>query len=207
MPNYAPYAESTKQRIVDYVVRNPGQTGREIGIALGLDRSRVNSFLYSEGKRRFGLTESRYRWSAQGVQARPLSRYSDRRSTSRSARAIVEIAGTQSRSLPAQSICGALNQVGVSNATLKIRGMSEQQVNLAFAEDDYQYLDERLQVELAIRRSELLSQNPSQLPKASPLKNPVLIIGIFLIGLLWLSSTINNSSTDKYQRSIPSSTR
>ena len=52
MPSYPPYAESTKQRIVDYVLRNPGHTGGEIASALGLDKSRVNSFLYSEGRQR-----------------------------------------------------------------------------------------------------------------------------------------------------------
>ena len=205
MVNYAPYAESTKQRIVDYVRRNPGRTGRDIGIALGLDRSRVNSFLYSEGKRRFGLRVINWRWSAEVVQGR--TTIVDSWPTARSARAIGERHGIQSDSLPAQSICGALEQVGISNATLKIRGMSEQQVNLAFAEDDYQYLDERLQVELAIRRSELLAQKPSPSTKPSPLQNPLVIIGIFLIGILWLSSTINNANSDKYQRSIPSSTR
>ena len=205
MPNYAPYAESTKQRIVDYVRRNPGRTGRDIGIALGLDRSRVNSFLYSEGKRRFGLRVINWRWSAEVVQGR--TTIVDSWPTARSARAIGERHGIQSDSLPVQSICGALKQVGISNATLKIRGMSEQQVNLAFAEDDYQYLDERLQVELAIRRSELLAQKPSPSTKPSPLQNPLVIIGIFLIGILWLSSTINNVNSDKYQRSMPSSTR
>ena len=205
MPNYAPYAESTKQRIVDYVRRNPGRTGRDIGIALGLDRSRVNSFLYSEGKRRFGLRVINWRWSAEVVQGR--TTIVDSWPTVRSARAIGERHGIQSDSLPVQSICGALKQVGISNATLKIRGMSEQQVNLAFAEDDYQYLDERLQVELAIRRSELLAQKTSTSTKPSPLQNPLVIIGIFLIGFLWLSSTINNANSDKYQRSIPSSTR
>jgi len=205
MPNYAPYTESTKQRIVDYVRRNPGRTGRDIGIALGLDRSRVNSFLYSEGKRRFGLRVINWRWSAEVVQGR--TTIVDSWPTDRSALAIGERHGIQSDSLPVQSICGALKQVGISNATLKIRGMSEQQVNLAFAEDDYQYLDERLQVELAIRRSELLAQKPSTSTKPSPLQNPLVIVGIFLIGILWLSSTINNANSDKYQRSIPSSTR
>lgn len=205
MPNYAPYAESTKQRIVDYVRRNPGRTGRDIGIALGLDRSRVNSFLYSEGKRRFGLRVINWRWSAEVVQGR--TTIVDSWPTVRSARAIGERHGIQSDSLPVQSICGALKQVGISNATLKIRGMSEQQVNLAFAEDDYQYLDERLQVELAIRRSELLAAKPSQPAQAPPSKNPLLIIGIFLIGLLWLSSVMNNANTNQNQRSIPSSPR
>ena len=205
MSNYVPYAESTKQRIVDYVMHNPGHTGREIGIALGLDRGRVNSFLYSEGKKRFGLRVVNWRWSAQGLHARSSSQYRNGRSTSR--RAIEVRDRIQSRSLPVNSICGSLNQVGVTNAALKIRGMSEQQVNLAFAEEEYRYLDERLQVELAIRRSELLAQKPAPTAQPSPLKNPLVIIGIFLVGLLWLSSTINNANTDKYQRSIPSSTR
>ena len=55
---YPQYSEATKQRIVQYVLRHPGHTGGEVANILGLDRSRVNSFLYSEGRSRFGLLQS-----------------------------------------------------------------------------------------------------------------------------------------------------
>ena len=55
-------AESTKLQIIRAVLRQPGRNGKQIADSLGLDRSRVNSFLYGEGKRRFGLMDTNWRW-------------------------------------------------------------------------------------------------------------------------------------------------
>jgi hypothetical protein len=56
------YSDSTKQSIAKEVLLRPGQTGRQIAHRLNLDRSRVNSFLYGEGKNKFGLTLNHWRW-------------------------------------------------------------------------------------------------------------------------------------------------
>ena len=128
------YVENTKQRIVQYVLTHPGRKGREIALALGLDKSRVNSFLYSEGKRRFGLKESNWRWSASEVNIRNTNSSGSRSSFGFT---VAPSSHTLDRRIPVNSICGSLSRLGVTDATLKIRGMNEHQINLAFAEDDY----------------------------------------------------------------------
>ena len=200
-----PYVESTKQRIVHYVLRNPGRTGGEIASALGLDRSRVNSFLYSEGRRRFGLQDNNWRWSATGV-------VSSNRRTSRRSTVYVPPAPSSGRSrerqLPITSICGSLSRLSITDATLKIRGMNEQQINLAFAEDDYGLLDDRLQAELAMRRSELLNARPAEAVPSSPFSNPLVLIGLGLMVVIFLGNVMSNSSSDRLpQRSVPGSVR
>ena len=205
MPSYPPYAESTKQRIVDYVLRNPGRTGGEIASALGLEKSRVNSFLYSEGRRRFGLQDNNWRWSATGV-------VSSNRRTSRRSTVYVPPSPSSGRSrerqLPITSICGSLSRLSLTDATLKIRGMNEQQINLAFAEDDYGMLDDRLQAELAMRRSELLNARPAEAVPSSPFGNPLVLIGLGLMVVIFLGNVMSNSSSDRLpQRSVPGSVR
>ena len=200
-----PYAESTKQRIVHYVLRNPGRTGGEIASALGLDKSRVNSFLYSEGRRRFGLQDNNWRWSATGV-------VSSNRRTSRRSTVYVPPSPSSGRSrerqLPITSICGSLSRLSITDATLKIRGMNEQQINLAFAEDDYGMLDDRLQAELAMRRSELLNARPAEAVPSSPFSNPLVLIGLGLMVVIFLGNVMSNSSSDRLpQRSVPGSVR
>ena len=204
-PVTPPYAESTKQRIVHYVLRNPGRTGGEIASALGLDKSRVNSFLYSEGRRRFGLQDNNWRWSATGV-------VSSNRRTSRRSTVYVPPSPSSGRSrerqLPITSICGSLSRLSLTDATLKIRGMNEQQINLAFAEDDYGMLDDRLQAELAMRRSELLSARPAEAGPSSPFSNPLVLIGLGLMVVIFLGNVMSNSSSDRLpQRSVPGSVR
>ena len=199
MPNYSSYTENTKQRIVKYVVTHPGHTGGEIARVLGLDRSRVNSFLYSEGKRRFGLQVNNWRWSSNGVVTERRSGY------------IPPVAPpediTESNN-PPTSICGSLSRLGLTEATLKIRGMTEQQINLAFAEDEYSLLDERLQAELAMRRSELLNAKPAVTGTTSPFSNPLVLIALGLMAVIFLGSVMNNSSSDRLlERSDPSSVR
>jgi len=199
------YAESTKQRIVQYVLNYPGHKGGEIALALGLDKSRVNSFLYSEGKRRFRLQESNWRWSASEVNNRntnSLGRRSSYVST------VASSGITHVRRVPVNSICGSLSRLGVTDATLKIRGMNEHQINLAFAEDDYPLLDDRLQAEMAMRRSELLGTKPAITEPTSPLGNPLVFIALGVIAVIFLGNVMNNSSINRApQRSLPSSVR
>jgi hypothetical protein len=143
----ATYPESTKLQIVRAVLSQPGRTGRQIAESLDLDRSRVNSFLYGEGKRRFGLMEANWRWHPGRVYEpwEPSNRakepaYPDHR--------VVE---------QTESVCAILSRMSTTNATLKIRTLSLTLVELAFGEDEYPVLDERLQAELIIRKKTLES--------------------------------------------------
>jgi hypothetical protein len=56
------YSESTKYQIIRAVQSQEGRTGGQIAKSLGLQRTRVNGFLYGEGKTRFGLVNSNWRW-------------------------------------------------------------------------------------------------------------------------------------------------
>lgn len=203
--NYTSYAESTKQRIIQYVLTYPGHKGGEIASALGLDKSWVNSFLYSEGKRRFGMQQSNWRWSASGVVMRNTG-YMRGRTAYGSA--VASQGRTRERQVPINSICGSLSRLDLTDATLKIRGMNEHQINLAFAEDDYSCLDDRLQAELAMRRSELLNAKSAMTGSTSPFSNPLVVIALGLMAVIFLGNVMNNSSTDSSpQRSVPSSVR
>ena len=169
---------------------------------LGLDKSRVNSFLYSEGRRRFGLQVNNWRWSASGLVGQSAGRRTGYGH-------LVDPSGrNRERGVPINSICGALSQLGLSDATLKIRGMNEQQINLAFAEDEYSLLDDRLQAELAMRRTELLNAKPVVTASASPFSNPLVVIALGFMALIFLGNVMNNSSSDRSpQRAVPSSVR
>ena len=86
--------------------------------------------------------------------------------------------------------------------------MNEQQINLAFAEDDYGMLDDRLQAELAMRRSELLSAKPAVAGPSSPFSNPLVLIGLGLMVVIFLGNVMSNSSSDRLpQRSVPGPVR
>ena len=172
---------------------------------LGLDKSRVNSFLYSEGKRRFGLQKSNWRWSASGVVIRNTG---NTRGRTGYCSAVASPGRTRERQVPINSICGSLNRLDLTDATLKIRGMNEYQINLAFAEDDYALLDDRLQAELAMRHSELLNAKPAMEQPTSPFSNPLVLIALGLMAVIFLGNVMNNFSSDRSpQRSVPSSVR
>jgi hypothetical protein len=141
----ATYAESTKLQIIRAVLRQPGRTGRQIAESLGLDRSRVNAFLYGEGNRRFGLVESNWRWYP-GREHAPWS--SGPTEPAYRDRPVAE---------QTESVCAILSRMSITNATLKIRTLSPTLVELAFGEDEYPALDERLQAELIIRKKTLES--------------------------------------------------
>lgn len=208
---YPQYAESTKERIIDFVLKHPGCKGGEIANALSLDKSRVNSFLYSEGKRRFRLQENNWRWAPAGVtrNAASTSRTGRRSSSRESAIPITSPSGngyrTNSRdsAVRTTSICSSLSNLSISDATLKIRGMSEHQINLVFAEDEYSVLDDRLQAELAIRRAELLSCKPETTVKTAPFGNPLVLIALGLMAVIFLGNAMNHSSPQgsKYRES------
>lgn len=143
----ATYAESTKLQIIRAVLRQPGRTGRQIAESLGLDRSRVNSFLYGEGKRRFGLMESNWRWYPGGAHEPWVP----------SNRPTGPAYGDRPVAEQTESVCAILSKMSITNATLKIRTLSLTLVELAFGEDEYPVLDERLQAELIIRKKTLES--------------------------------------------------
>jgi len=48
----------------------------------------------------------------------------------------------------------------MTQATLKIRTLSLEIIDLAFAEDDFSLLDDQLKAELSIRRAELMGNQP-----------------------------------------------
>jgi len=143
----ATYAESTKLQIIRAVLRQPGRTGRQIAESLGLDRSRVNSFLYGEGKRRFGLMEANWRWYP-GRTHEPWVP---------SNRATEPAYRDHHVDEQTESVCAILSRMSITNATLKIRTLSLTLIELAFGEDEYPNLDERLQAELIIRKKALES--------------------------------------------------
>ena len=177
------YAESTKTQIVREVLSRPGRTGGQFAASLGLDRSRVNSFLYGEGKNRFGLLNSNWRWyPARNFLERP-SRPS-----------------TKSESIPfTDSVCGILSKMSLTNATLKIRSMPLTLLELAFTEDEYPLLDERLQVELVMRKKSLeLMPKDVQVVKQAP--NGLVWVVIIILGI-WVLTLLSNqkSADDKSQ--------
>ena len=177
------YPDSTKATIIRFVHDNPGRKGREIAESLGLEKSHVNSFLYGEGKRKHGLSEYEWRWYPYSDLQRSLQdeSYSTREKLQRS----VPISTTPVRSrkdIPEISICGKLSEMSRSDATIKIRGMSLQAVELAFQEDEYAQLDDYLQAELATRLKLLrsaLEKKPDQSVNWLPY-----VIGLFIIILL-----------------------
>lgn len=200
------YSENAKKAIVQEVIRLPGRSGREIAASLGLEKSRVNSFLYGEGKSRFGLIETEYRWhppKAITVEANDPPLVSNRTSSQKprnlsstrtqaksewsqdftSSQPISQDLRNSAQSQPPhppspplpQSVCGALANLPLTQATLKIRTLNLEIVELAFADDDFHLLDDRLIAELSIRRSELVSQS-HRLPEKKTSDNRTLLI-------------------------------
>lgn len=140
------YTEATKQAILREVYRLPGRSGKEIALFLGLEKSQLNSFLYNEGKDRFDLIESRWRWFPPNINHKPIDSRIDSLDPS-----------------VQKSVCRALADLSLTQATLKIRSLNLDVVELAFAEHDFSLLDDTLKAELSIRRAELntrLQKNP-----------------------------------------------
>ena len=190
------YSDQTKERIVNFVRQNPGLKGREIAERLGLDRRRVNGFLYGQGKRTHNLIVEDYCWYPPAYQPKPASSPASapkpvyrpkpapqpdpvpqpnpiERPVSRPVyrpesashpayprNPVQQPEPIPTREIPQTSICGSLAAMGRTQATIKIRGMSLEVVELAFQEDDYGLLDDFCKAELAARRSVLLQKSP-----------------------------------------------
>jgi len=177
------YAESTKAQIVREVLSQPGRTGGQFAASLGLDRSRVNAFLYGEGKKRFGLLNSNWRWYPTGSVSEAQSRPSHKH----------EITPLN------DSVCGVLSKMSLTNAALKIRSMPLTLLELAFTEDEYPLLDERLQVELVMRKKSLeLASKDVQVVKQPPNH---LVWAVFIILRIWILTLLGSqkSADDKNQ--------
>lgn len=158
------YSPQTKKQIIQAVRTGPGRTGKEIATSLRLDKSRVNSFLYGEGKREYGLVETQWRWYClPGSDGKEFQRSASQRAVSlQQPQPPLQPSRRQHKRTPETSICACLAAMGRSDATIKIRGMSLEGIELAFQEEEYSQLDEYCQVELATRRSILLQQAPAQ---------------------------------------------
>jgi len=164
-----PYSDSIKRSIVLQVYRLPGRRGREIATTLNLDKSRVNNFLYHEGRSLYGLRQIGYEWyppSATSTSPQPKP---------------VATPAPQSK-----SVCRALADLSMTQATIKIRTLSLEIVDLAFAEDDFSLLDDQLKAELSIRRAELMGNQPLEkqaIPNSSFWPIAIFVAIAFAIGV------------------------
>jgi len=135
----SPFSNSIKRAIVLEVYRLPGRRARRIATALNLELRKVNQFLFYEGKAYYGLRQINYDWyppSPSTAQPDPPVRPT--------------ITGPK-------SICRALSELPLSEATLKIRSLNLDIVELVFADDDFHLLDDQLKAEFSIRRAELMA--------------------------------------------------
>lgn len=152
-------SRETKDRIIQAVRTCPGKTGREIATSLGLEKSRVNSFLYSEGRSKYGLVPRKWRWYPPAWSTKGFQGSAPYRTMLQPPLQFpLPSSSRQQKRIPETSICACLAAMGRSDATIKIRGMSLEGVELAFQEEEYVQLDEYCQTELATRRSILLQR-------------------------------------------------
>jgi hypothetical protein len=89
--------------------------------------------------------------------------------------------------------------MSLTNAALKIRSMPLTLLELAFTEDEYPLLDERLQVELVLRKKSLeLMSKDVQVVKQAP--NSLVWVVIIILGI-WVLTLLSNqkSADDKSQ--------
>ena len=180
------YSDSIKRSIVIQVHRLPGRRGREIAATLYLDKSSVNRFLHHEGKQIYGLRQINYAWfppSATSPSPQPKP---------------VDTAATQPI-----SICRALADLSITQATLKIRTLSLEIVDLAFAEDDFSLLDDQLKAELSIRRAELMAGHP--LEKQDTSNSRIWPIAVFVASAFAISIAVSNKQQSP-DNNLPKST-
>lgn len=183
------YTEETKKRILRYVYSNPGRKGGEIASALGLDRSRVNSFLYGEGVAKYGLSNHNWRHypGYLGPQSGPRKKWSE--PPPPPPRPDIEEWNN--------GICEILSKMSPIEARLKIRQMSLQAVEQAFGEDAFPQLADDLKIELAMRKAELVERQPQ--PLAPPPDNSLAKQIVFWLGLslvVWLIAVANQRQSD-----------
>ena len=189
------YSFQTKERIIEAVRTAPGRTGKEIATSLRLDKSKVNSFLYGEGKRKYGLIEKQWRWwlsssASSGKESQESAPY--RIVLQQPLQFSLPSSSRQQKRTSETSICACLAAMGRSDATIKIRGMSLEGVELAFQEEEYAQLDEYCQVELATRRSILLQQTPAKdVTRSVTYWRPFLLI-LFVVVCFLTIKEINN---------------
>lgn len=182
------YPESTKRSIVLEVYRISGRRGREIAASLNLDKSKVNSFLHDEGKRIYGLRQVSYTWLPP-TETTP--------SPPPAPKAVVPP--------PTQptSVCRSLSELPLTQATLKIRSLSLEIVDLAFAEDDFSLLDDRIKAELSIRRAELMANNN---PEKHAVRYPnILLIAVLLAMAFTIGVAVSNKGKSPGEH-LPKST-
>jgi hypothetical protein len=78
----------------------------------------------------------------------------------------------------------------LTQATLKIRSLSLEIVDLAFAEDDFSLLDDRIKAELSIRQAELMANNTS---KKNAVRYPkILLIAVLLAMAFAIGVAVSN---------------
>lgn len=180
------YPESTKRSIVLEVYRISGRRGREIAASLNLDKSKVNSFLHDEGKRIYGLRQVSYTW------------FPPTETTPSPPPRPVVPPPTQPT-----SVCSALSELPLTQATLKIRSLSLEIVDLAFAEDDFSLLDDRIKAELSIRRAELVANNNQE--KHAVRYPNILLIAVLLAMAFTIGVAVSNKGKSPGEH-LPKST-
>lgn len=169
----SPFPNSIKRAIVLEVYRLPGRRARKIAAALNLELRKVNQFLFYEGKPYYGLRQISYDWYpplASTVQPGPPARPT--------------ISGPK-------SICRALSELPLSEATLKIRSLNLDIVELVFADDDFHLLDDQLKAEFSIRRAELMASKAPDNATSRISSAWLLIIALFIA--LSISIFISNN--------------
>ncbi len=164
------FPNSIKRAIVLEVYRLPGRKARRIAAALNLELRKVNQFLFYEGKPYYGLRQINYDWyPPSAVPPDPPDRPT--------------ITGPK-------SICRALSELPLSEATLKIRSLSLDIVELVFADDDFHLLDDQLKAEFSIRRAELMASKAPD--KATPRISSAWLLIIALSIALSISTFVSN---------------
>lgn len=160
--------------IVALVQRQPGWTGREIANALQMDKGRVNAFLYSDGKEKYGLVVSNWRWSAGSrstpavasnavVPAQAPKPAAEEFDALQSSLKTVQLSPvphlrTVGSARTTAGICRVLLQIPEPRALKQISRMEQETIDRVCGEEDYPRLGETLQIALAERRAGLIEQ-------------------------------------------------
>ncbi|MCS5699105.1 hypothetical protein NZK32_08645 [Cyanobium sp. FGCU-52] len=159
--------------VVELVQRRPGLTGREIASELNLEKRRVNAFLYDEGRKKYGLDERNWRWSARGQSENPAPALQRLGTAAHSLESksephledsmrkvdLAKVPRLRVVSEPAsRGICKVLLQIPEARALKQISRMEIDAIDRACGEDDYPCLGENLQIALANRRASLVEK-------------------------------------------------
>lgn len=168
------FSDSIKRAIVTEIYRSPGRRARKIAAALNLDLKKVNQFLFYEGKSNYGLRQINYDWyppaAAPVVAPKP---------------SVGMITNGP------KSICRALSELPRSEATLKIRTLNLDVVELVFADDDFSLLDDQLKAECSIRRAELMAR---KIPEKNTLRLSTVWLLIIAVLIAWSMAIVMSSN-------------